>query len=396
MENLIQAGKAPRHTRRGLVRGNLPCDQNLPPLSPDNLTIVTFEHPVPLPPDVDFSPTRAAGGEGEAGVSGATAAVNGTVLVDTAAAMTATAIATAQPTGRPPALLARMREFLLQQAPYDDHDGENGEDCEFEFESGLGFDDVETHAADESDDGVAVSYFGPDAGKETGFAALPAHVELMPDGQRVESFACGGFITKDVLGRVTEVRSARGETLWLRYSAGGKLESFVRTDSHGRTHSRGEADRHGVVVRDQEGRVRASGVSMTVDPLGCFYLHTQDGQFFAVDLIHGFHVERRMAAMHFCRDKYITAFFSRDGFRMATKVACQGTDHGGTGQLCGFRFYGRDGTMLEFSSGEHVKSRRPSQILPPGSFPVHKSWRRQRQGNSAWHSLHQYLTRVCS
>lgn len=389
MENLIQAGNVPRHTRRGLVRGSLPCDLNLPPLSPDNLTIITYEQPVPLPPGADFSPATRATDFGPPATS-------------TAAAMAAAAIATSSASGRPPALLARMREFLLQQAPYDDQDGDYDDyDYELDSSTASAISDFADAAAD-GDDGdptdvsASVSYFGLDSPAETGFAALSPHVELMPDGQRVETFPCGGFITKDVLGRVTEVRSGRGETLWLRYSAGGKLESFVRTDSRGRTHSRGEADRHGVVVRDQEGRVRASGVSMTVDPLGCFYLHTQDGQFFAVDLIHGFHVERRMAAMHFCRDKYITAFFSRDGFRMATKVACLGTDHGGMGQFCGFRFYGRDGTMLEFPSGEHVKGRRPSQIWPPGSFPVHKSWRRQRQGNSAWHSLHQYLTRLCS
>jgi YD repeat-containing protein len=280
-----------------------------------------------------------------------------------------------------------MREFLLQQTPYDDGDY----DYDFDADSASVDLEDEDEDEDENEDGID----GSESLRHGGDTRAP-HVELMPDGQRVETFPCGGFLTKDVLGRVTAVRSARGETVWLRYSAAGKLESFVRTDSRGKTHSRGEMDRHGVVVRDPEGRARASGVSMTVDPLGCFYLHTQDGQFFAVDLISGFHVERRMAPMNFCRDKYITAFFSKDGFRMATKVACQVTESGGTGQHCGFRFYGRDGTMLEFSSYEHVKGRRPAKVLPPGSFPIHKTWRRQRQGNSAWHSLHQYLNRVCS
>lgn len=321
-----------------MVRGSLSVDPKLPPLAVDNVLSFGFELPVAPPP----VPTSA----------------------------------------RPPALLARMREFLLQRMPFDQGDED---DCDYEETATAAVTDALEIEVEQPID------FAVNA--RPAFGELSPQVELMPDGQRVETFPCGGFLAKDVLGRVTEVRSALGETLWLRYSA-GKLESFVRTDSRGRTHSRGELDRHGVVVRDREGRVRASGVSMTVDPLGCFYLHTQDGQFFAIDLITGFHVERRMAAMHFCRDKYVTAFFTKDGFRMATKVACQGTEHGGTKQSCGFRFYGRDGTMLEFASSDHVKSRRPSRILPPGSFPVHKTWREQRQGSSAWHSVHQYLIRV--
>lgn len=369
MENLIQVGNSPRHTRRGMVRGSLLCAQKLPALSADNVLFFGVEAALSAPP--------------------ATPAMSVTTLEAPAAPVSssvATSVLAATSGSRPPALLARMREFLLQQAPYDDADGDD-----YYYDSSstsvIDFEDEETPVTEDFH------------GEETFVPAsesLSPHVELMPDGQRVETFPCGGFLTKDVLGRVTEVRSARGETLWLRYSAAGKLESFVRTDARGRTHSRGELDRHGVVVRDPEGRVRASGVSMTVDPLGCFYLHTQDGQFFAVDLISGFHVERRMAAMSFCRDKYITAFFSKDGFRMATKVDCRSTESGGTSQHCGFRFYGRDGTMLEFASFDQVKSRRPSKVLPPASFPIHKTWRRQRQANSAWHSLHQYLHRVCS
>jgi hypothetical protein len=229
-------------------------------------------------------------------------------------------------------------------------------------------------------------------GKET------PRIEIAADGGRLEKFAAGSMVIKDVLGRVVEVRSQFGECLSFRYGVFGKLESFQRTDRQGHAHSEGKKDKHGVVVRDHEGRVRAAGESMAVDPHGCFYLHSTDGQYFSLDLVTGLHSERRRVFDHHGCARFITSLFTHDGFRMATMFApafsADGTICGASQSAPFFRFYGRDGTMIEFASPEDLQELRPHRVSVPGARPLHKSWLRRRQANTAWDSVHDYLVRV--
>lgn len=233
-------------------------------------------------------------------------------------------------------------------------------------------------------------------------------VEISPDGQRLEIFEGGSRIVKDVLGRVVEVRSQHGDCLYLQYGPFGKLDSFARTDSRGRPHSLGRVEKYSVVVRDGEGRVRATGESMTVDPRGRFYLHALDGQFFSLDLVSGIHCERRRMPAGSGSAKYITALFAYDGFRMATMFARQtpvpaeeslwdddGATYGEARETqLAFRFYGRDGSLIEFESENDLRELNPCRVMPPGSKPVHSSWLKNRQASTAWQAVLEYLTRV--
>jgi hypothetical protein len=218
-----------------------------------------------------------------------------------------------------------------------------------------------------------------------------AHVKVEDDGRRVETFDVGSKVLKDALGRVIEVKSPYGDMLGFNYGMFGSIESVWRTDGRGRAHSEGAVDKHGVVIRDSEGRVRAAGQSMTVDPRGCFFLHTVDSQFFSVDLVSGVHIERRKYQDDDGGTRQITALFTHDGFRMATVFAgASHTEYGEAGALR-YRFYGRDGTLIEFACAEDLDDLRPSRVMPPASRRICPGWRKQRQANTAWQAVQEYL-----
>lgn len=221
-------------------------------------------------------------------------------------------------------------------------------------------------------------------------------VEVSADGWRIEVFFGGSKIVKDALGRVVEVHSQFGEAMHFRYAANGFIETFQRLHSDGSSHSEGERDRHGVVVRDADGRVKAAGESMTIDPRGSFFLHTFEGQFFSVDLVTGIHTERRKVTDETGVSRFVTSLFTHDGFRMATMFGgLKGsTAYGGGKRTPKFRFYGRDGTLIEFNNDEDLHMLHPSKVLKAGSRKVNKSWPYERQANTAWDAVRDYLMRV--
>lgn len=214
-------------------------------------------------------------------------------------------------------------------------------------------------------------------------------------GERLETFPSGTSLVKDAVGRVKEIISTDGSRLEFYYDKNGHLKSFVRIDSRGRIISRAESDKHGVLVRDAMGRVKAQGESMQVDPFGCVSIARQDGQFWSLDLVRSVHIERRLLADEYGRWVSMTALFSVDGFRMATrfspvgKVASeQPRIQTGSGS---YRFYGRDGSVIGFDSDSDLEQLRPSGVLPPGTKAVvDKHWGR-RQAGTAWESLREYV-----
>jgi hypothetical protein len=221
------------------------------------------------------------------------------------------------------------------------------------------------------------------------------HVEVLSCGKRVETFDNGSIVCKDVLGRVTEIFSCFGDSFYFTYGEHGELFSFTRTSKSGKVHSRGERGPDSVTVRDAEGRVKAIGECMSVDPWGCFYLHSKDGQYFCLDLVGGIHSERRRLINSDGKVEYITSAFAHDGFRMATLYAsASGSPSRKPLRATTYRFYGRDGTAVEFASEDHLREYCPSRSLPPGSFPVNSTWIHARQAHTAWESVKEYLSRV--
>ncbi len=217
-----------------------------------------------------------------------------------------------------------------------------------------------------------------------------------PDGLRFESFVDGAEITKDAFGRVLEVHSAFGESLALKYDSKGNLESFYRKDSKGRVHSSGKRDRHGVVVRDPDGRALAVGESMTVDPHGCVAIHNHDGQIVSIDLVRRLHIERRKLGESARHQGAVTAVFTHDGFRMMTHFHDVSVTDGEQvllpcDKVSRLRFYGRDGSLVEFMSEDELLALRPERVLPPASCSVKEMWRGRWQGGTAWEAVQEYL-----
>ena len=231
------------------------------------------------------------------------------------------------------------------------------------------------------------------------FRQRPA-VTIMPNGQRVQYPGLGGEIVKDAIGRVREVKSRGGITICFEYDRAGNLDSFYRIEADGRPHSEGRRDRHGVVVRDPDGRVRALGELMTVDPLGCLCIHNHDGQFVSLDLIRGLHIERRCLPDWQGVWQTLTAIFAHDGFRMATRfheIKSAADDQYETClQSCPspLRFYGRDGSVIAFHSEDDLRGLRPSRVLPPGSVHVELPLRGKRQAGTAWEAAQEYLEMI--
>lgn len=255
--------------------------------------------------------------------------------------------------------------------------------------------------------------FGPqDRRKRLSGQRAPAPLAISPEGNRgdrMETFPGGASMVKDGLGRVKEIRTTRGDRLEFYYDGKGHLVSFVRIDAQGNIHSRADQDRHGVLVRDGNGRVRAQGEAIHVDPFGCVSISRPDGQYWSLDLVRSVHIERRLLADEFGKWVSMTALFSADGFRMATRFSpveqVKRTESElGTASGAGlvkphlrsghgrYRFYGRDGSVIEFCSDRDLEQLKPSGVMPPGSRPViDKHWGR-RQAGTAWESLREYLS----
>src|SRR5262249_44152791 len=132
-------------------------------------------------------------------------------------------------------------------------------------------------------------------------------------------------------------------------------------------------------------------------PRGCFYLHGIDGQYFSLDLVAGIHSERRRISDEH-GNRFVTSLFTHDGFRMATmfgpckrqSATTSGVDH----RHLQFRFYGRDGTVIDFKSEDDLLDMNPLVVSAPAARAVHKHWMSRRQAVTAWESVHDYLMRV--
>ncbi|MBI1269157.1 hypothetical protein GC174_01860 [bacterium] len=217
-------------------------------------------------------------------------------------------------------------------------------------------------------------------------------------GKRKEIYPNGAVVVKDSLGKVLAVRSGDKVSITFTYDNSGNLIAFSRYNADGSLHTYGERDHHGVLVRDPCGRVRAQGESMTCDPRGCLTIRKMDGQFWCVDLVRSIHIERRILEDLDGNWSSLTALLTYDGFRMATRFQELNDSYRRYGDWLAqsnastFRFYGRDGSMIQFDSDEELQSLRPSSIKPPGSKQVDEELRGRRKARTAWDSVHEYVS----
>lgn len=230
----------------------------------------------------------------------------------------------------------------------------------------------------------------------------------LAEGERIERFDNGAQLKKDALGRVTDIRSGLGTSICVSYDKDGQPQGFMRSDRNGLAHSLGERDRHGVVVRDTEGRVRAAGESMSVDPNGCLSVRRFDGQFWSLDLVKGLHIERRSIVGSDGSWNFLTAVFAADGFRMVTRFQSLKGDTSSNVSHAGpagdrfhwlaaepsgtFRFYGRDGSVIQFQGEDDLSDLNPEQVWAPGSRAVEAIFRGRHQAGTAWDSVQEYVT----
>ena len=217
-------------------------------------------------------------------------------------------------------------------------------------------------------------------------------------GKRKEVYPNGAVVVKDSVGKVLAVRSGDKVSITFTYDGSGNLIAFSRYNADGSLHTYGERDHHGVVVRDPCGRVRAQGESMTCDPRGCLTIRKMDGQFWCVDLVRNIHIERRILEDLDGNWSSLTALLTYDGFRMATRFQELKDSYRRYGDWLAqsnastFRFYGRDGSMIQFDSDEELQSLRPSSIKPPGTKEVDEELKGRRKARTAWDSVHEYVS----
>lgn len=230
-------------------------------------------------------------------------------------------------------------------------------------------------------------------------------IASLPSGERIERFDNGAELRKDALGRVRHIRSGMGVAIAVAYDSEGQPQGFVRSDSNGQMHSVAERDRHGVVVRDVEGRVRAAGESMCVDPGGCLSVRRTDGQFWSLDLVKQLHIERRSIVDREGVWNFLTAVFASDGFRMMTRfqslysedMSASDRYHWLAGKSTGtFRFYGRDGSVIQFEGEDHLTQSKPQNVWAPGSRAIDPNFRGHHQAGTAWDSVQEYVTSYLS
>ena len=235
---------------------------------------------------------------------------------------------------------------------------------------------------------------------------------ILNNGRRFESYDTGAVLEKDEFGRVTQIRSLSGASISIYYDRDGSPEGFVRIDEDGKTHSIAECDKQGVVVRDENGRPRAQGDSLSVDQRGCLSICRSDGQFWSVDLVYGRHIERRRLSDEAGAWHILTGIFAADGFRMVTLfqkvidtprevsvITVEAANRWWTNAplaIGSFRFYGRDGSVIEFISEDALTNLQPTQVWSPGTKQVDAVWKGRHQAGTAWDSVQEYVSSYLS
>lgn len=209
----------------------------------------------------------------------------------------------------------------------------------------------------------------------------------------------GAVVVRNRLTQISEISSRSGEKIRFTYGAEGDLRSYTRRLPSGQIHSSGEVDGDSIVVRDGAGQVVLIGESMSVSDSGQLAIKRRQGQFLRVDLISETYTERRVVRSepgNICR---LTAMFALDGFRMHThfqvlKIYRQASDEiseetwNAPETHQSLRFYGRDGSVLEFDSIDKVRLQQNFHAM---SFMAQPSLPDGLPGLTAWDSANSYV-----
>jgi hypothetical protein len=227
-------------------------------------------------------------------------------------------------------------------------------------------------------------------------ALRPTETKSCLGGHRVESYENGASVTKDELGRVVEVSSSDNQQMFITYSLSGFLKVFCLLDAFANVLLIGEQDEQGVVVKGPQGQIKVAGEYMSAGPNGCLTVHRLDGQFWTIDLVLNTFTERRFIVDRQEREHCLTAIFSDDGFRMMTRFQVlpsiskadleNSLSWQGSPSQVSLRFYGRDGSMVEFDSDESLQFLRPSLVLPG----MQKAAPGPRNNRTAWDAVERY------
>jgi hypothetical protein len=225
----------------------------------------------------------------------------------------------------------------------------------------------------------------------------PPYTQSFNEGHRVDSYENGARVTKDELGRVVEVSSHTNQQMFITYSKAEFLSAFCLLDAFGNVLLVGEHNDNGVVVKGSKAQIQAVGEYMSVGPNGCLTVHRLDGQFWSIDLVLSTYTERRFMVDKDKRAHCLTAIFSDDGFRMMTRFQALSPDatndvehafaHQSNPTQVTLRFYGRDGSMIEFDSDENLESVKPSLVQPAAKQRLHG----KRNNRNAWDAVERYL-----
>ncbi len=243
-------------------------------------------------------------------------------------------------------------------------------------------------------------------------AETAVKVKQLSHGRRLECYQSGAMLQKDELGQVEQIRAANGSSISIHRDREGNPDRFVRRDENGQNHSLGECDEKGVTVRDLKERVLAAGDVLVVDPHGCVGVNRADGQFWNIDLIRGLHIERRRLADAKGGWHVLTAIFASDGFRMMTMYqpvaelpiltpiysqadADSFWSHAPIAATC-LRFYGRDGSVIQFESEEELTNLCPSWVSAPGIRHVEPNLKGKHQAGTAWLAVQEYVSSYLS
>lgn len=213
---------------------------------------------------------------------------------------------------------------------------------------------------------------------------------------RYEDTSQGARIIKDALGRVLYVKSPRQIALSYTYDPAGRLVYWMKTDGAGHVHSVGECvydnilenkDRI-VTVRDGMGRIISQGHSASVAPDGTLTVRRLDGQYWSIDIIRELSVERRAIERSDVNWNFVTALMAEDGFRLASKFQALHTN-----DTTKFRFYGRDGSVVQFDSEDALMAKTPDNSYPSGSRDIHAqfSYSDGKKARTAWDAVYEYF-----
>ncbi len=213
---------------------------------------------------------------------------------------------------------------------------------------------------------------------------------------RYEDTSQGARIIKDALGRVLYVKSPRDVALSYTYDHAGRLVYWMKTDGAGHVHSIGECvydnlienkDRI-VTVRDGMGRIISQGHSASVAPDGTLTVRRLDGQYWSIDIIRELAVERRAIERSDVNWNFVTALMADDGFRLSSKFQALHTN-----DTTKFRFYGRDGSVVQFDSEDALLARKPDNTYPAGSRDIHEQFLycEGKKARTAWDAVYEYF-----